>query len=123
MGLLMTFNLDKEAFVKELVEVAKLDKKCAAGRSLRRVDRLARLTRADARGRARYAQEAADALYEKAMQFCSNELPVWRRKRPKREHLFPAAAAPDGPAPRALPPPRSPRWRRTPGRPVRWPRS
>jgi hypothetical protein len=42
MGLLMTFNLDKEAFVKELVEVAKLDKKCAAGRSPRRADGLAR---------------------------------------------------------------------------------
>ncbi len=86
----------------------------------------ARLTRAHARVRARYAQEAADALYEKAMQFCSNELPVRRRKSTffsvaaapvvsrrarcsahitKYQYVRTTSlAAPDGPAPRALPP-------------------
>ena len=70
MGLFMTFNLDKEAFAAELVANADIGEKCDPD--------CARVAdpRADAPARRRYATEAAEALYEKAMQFCSNELPV-----------------------------------------------
>jgi hypothetical protein len=83
MGLLMTCNLVKEDFVAELVE-AGLDEKCVWRRrffgalSPACVSRRACAGSLTRRARRRYMKEAAEALYEKAMQFCSHELPVRR---------------------------------------------